>query len=211
MHFASRLTVTLGTGLFQIYLKFSVGNLLCLIGHLFVHSGIFRELDILLLFLTRTFASLPIDLSTLGRQDQSESLCRATLWPRQMSARSHLAAPSSPQGRTIRPPGSLCLPSCNFEHKALKITDLVPPGLFHLNHYFFKVFVQVQRLCVLARHHLAHLVHDVVRASHFFFIGVCVFTRVLGPDSVPFRNFWPGPHRDCERLHSSFQVDVASP
>ena len=42
----------------------------------------------------------------------------------------------------------------------------------------------------------SHLVHDVVRALHFSFVGVCT-PRARGPVSVPFRKLWPGLHRDC--------------
>ena len=73
-----------------------------------------------LLFLTDTFASHPIGLSKPDRQDLSGSLCIATLWPRQTSARRDLAAPSSPQGRT-----TVIMPSTmQHEHKALKTIGL---------------------------------------------------------------------------------------
>ena len=71
----------------------------------------------LFLFLTSTFTVLPINLSTPGRQIQSECLCTATPLPRQTSARRHLAAPSSPQGRTIPPQSSSCLPSATLSTK----------------------------------------------------------------------------------------------
>ena len=75
-------------------------------------------------FLTDTSASHPIDLSTLGRQDLSRNLCTVSSLPRQTSARRHDAAPSFPQRRTTRPPGSSCHPSCNLITKFLVITDL---------------------------------------------------------------------------------------
>ena len=68
---------------------------LAVFNRIFLGTVVFSE-SWTFLFLTSIFASLPIDLSTPGRQDQSESLSKATLWPRQMSARKHLAAPSSP-------------------------------------------------------------------------------------------------------------------
>ena len=46
-------------------------------------------------------------LHTWSSRSVRKSLyCHVTLLPRQMSARRHLAAPSSPHGRTIRPQGS---------------------------------------------------------------------------------------------------------
>ena len=103
------------------------------------------------------------DLSTPGRPDLTGSPCIAILWPRRMSAHGHLAAPSSPQRRTSRPPRSLCLPSGNLSTRLQRLQTcifvlspesccpgrLVPPNLFHLTHYFskslskFKFFVSL--------------------------------------------------------------------
>ena len=80
-----------------------------------------------LLFPTGTFVSHPTDLPTLGRPDQTGSPCIAILWPKLTSACIHLVAPLSPQGRTNRPPSSLCLPSA-LEHTFIETTDLhLPP------------------------------------------------------------------------------------
>ena len=73
------------------------------------------------------WGSHPTDLSTRGRPNQTRVPCFAILGPRRTSACRHLVAPSSPQERTTRPPGSLCSPSC-LEHMAPVTTDLhLPP------------------------------------------------------------------------------------
>ena len=78
---------------------------------------------------------------------------------------------------------------CDFEYKAVTIADLhltlsrifsswsTQSTLLVSPYNFLKVFVWIQRLSVLALYHLPHLVHDVVWALHFFFIGVyiCIF------------------------------------
>ena len=128
MYFASRPPPLLAWDLIQIYLKFSTTKSLYLIGYLSGRSGVFTKREFLL-FLTGTFAILPINLSTSGRQSQSECLCTATPLHIQTLTRRNLALPSSLQGRTIRPQVSLCLPPCNIEHKTLEITDLnLHPG-----------------------------------------------------------------------------------
>ena len=62
--------------------------------------------QVFLLSLRRIFANLPISLPTSSRQCHAECLCTATPSPKQTSAQRHLAAPSSPQGRTIWPQSS---------------------------------------------------------------------------------------------------------
>ena len=157
-------------------------------------------------FLTDTFASHPIDLSTPGRPDLTGSPCIAILWPRRMSVHGHLAAPSSPQRRTSRPPGSLCFPSCDLSTRLQRLEfcifvlspesccpgRLVPPNLFHLTHYFSKSFSKFKFFVSLC-----HILFMMSCGRHISSSKASCIPRVLGPTSVPLRNFCSGRRRDC--------------
>ena len=123
---------------------------------LFIQTSCGRDVLItkrgFLLFPTCTFASHPTDLSTPARPDQTGSLCIAILWPTRTSACRPLAAPSSPQRRPTRPPGSSCLPSSPWAHgprdywsasssclrNPVVLVDSFHPICFTFTHYFFK-------------------------------------------------------------------------
>ena len=73
----------------------------------------------------------------------------------------------------------------------------------HFTHYFFKVFVQVQVLCVPALHHLPQVCHNELWASQFFVKCIKYSLGVLGPTSVLLRNFCSGLHRGCAASRQS--------
>ena len=115
--FASRPCHPWHGDLFQIYLKFSTEDTLYLIGHLTGRDGVITRQDFLL-FLTSTFVILLINFSTPGRRNRSACLCTGhSLAQTDVKTRRHLAAPSSPQGRTIRAQSSSCFPSATLSTK----------------------------------------------------------------------------------------------